>query len=229
MKNLLFCVAIVSLLNVGCGMQLNPSPGGSNPPAKKVTAFSYDGIKLIQNGNTNLDDETSYSQQFYNINVMSRLLMRFESLRNVKGSVLLGQDDDVWIRITVVNSEDEATAVAGFKLCPMVRGDWMMLSTWYRAHPFGKSGRWTQDGGDYDILGCINAQDTIPNDPLSGSGSDTNAVYFKITRWFQDFVIGRNSNFGHVLINTGNNVRIYGDASGSYSPRILWNEEIKTH
>lgn len=207
-------------------MQLSPSTGNGTPPAKKVTAFSYDGIKQISMGNTNVDDESTYLQQHYEISDKQRLLMRFESLKNSKGSVLLGTDDDVWIRITVVNSNDEANAVSDLKLCPMIRGDWMMMSTWYRAHPFGKSGRWMHEGGDFDEIGCVKAQDSIPNDPLAGTGSDTNAIYFKVTRWFQDFVIGRNSNYGHILLSEGRPIRIFGDASGSYSPRILWNEEL---
>ena len=102
-----------------------------------------------------------------------------------------------------------------------------MWASWTNAHPFAKSGRWSSPGADYDSSECVTADSAIKNDPDTGRPADPNAIYFKVTRWFRDFVVGRNVNFGHVLKSSGDEISVYGDASGSYSPGILWNKTVK--
>lgn len=203
----------------GCGdLKLGTGLGD-----KKVTSFSFDGVKLIEDGIDDGAAEGTIKQQRYNISSSSRLLTRFETLQSSKEKIIIGTDDDVWVRYTAVTADMKTLAVAHAKLCPLARGDWMMLSTWTHAHPFSKDGRWRESGGDFDSLECVTAVASIPNDPSSGTIYDAQSFYFKITRWYLDSIVGRDQNHGHTLMSNVS-ITIFGDGSGAYSPRILWTE-----
>jgi hypothetical protein len=88
----------------------------------------------------------------------------------------------------------------------------MMLATWDAAHPFAGSGRWAAPGGDFDPAGCQ------PASQVNGQ-----SLLFDVTQWFIDFPRGRGVNYGLIMVAIAP-VTILGDNSGSYSPRILWNE-----
>lgn len=224
MKKLILILSAACFL-CACGSQFGTGKS-SAPKEKLVKSFSYDGVKRIDAGMSG-QDERSFKQPQYPVNSTSRLLIRFESFRSSKGSVSLAKDDDVWLRITVVSDTDYETALKEFQLCPLIRGDWMMLASWKSAHPFGKPGRWANLGSDYDAGGCVKGVKTmIANDPNVETKEDQNAIYFKITRWFKDYLLSRNVNYGHVLIGN-TNINIYGDDSGSYNPRVLWSEEVE--
>ncbi len=220
----IFALIISVLTLISCGSPYGSSK--SDPKEKKITSFSFDGVKRIDAGITDGQDTNTYTQPQYPVGGSSRLLIRFESFRGSKGSVLLGKEDNVWLRVTVVRAEDYETALAQFKVCPLIRGDWMNLANWKSAHPFSREGRWANEGGDFDEGACVKGEKNMKDDPNNETETDQLAIYFKITRWFKDYLVSRNVNFGHILIG-GSPIQVFGDASGSYSPRVMWAEDVK--
>ena len=190
-----------------------------------VTYYAIDGVKAIRPDITIGEDDRSYLQSKYDLSPSSRLLIRFESLASYSAKIYLSDGHDIWMRVVMTRPEDVDTAIRDLRLCPLTR-NWVMIATWRFAHPFDKSGKWGAEGGDYDNPSCVSAiKDPGTKLPDETTVYDGYAVYFKVTRWYKDFVVGRSQNLGHLLMNAGStSLTIFGDTSASYSPRIQWSE-----
>lgn len=173
--------------------------------------FSLNGVKLIRPDITEGDDARTMLQSQYFISNSSRLLLRFEEFLSKVDTISLGSGHKVNVFITVDGSTDVNQAKTDLVLCPILK-NWMMHATWNRAHPFSASGAWNSPGGDYSSSECITA---------TTNAGDT--LQFDITSWVINYAIGRNQNYGLLLIpNSASTFGILGDSDGAKSPRIEW-------
>jgi hypothetical protein len=176
-------------------------------------AYSIDGIRLITRGDSNAYGQQR-SAQSYTLDPDRRLLLRLETFSDWK-SVSVTEDKRVWLQV-VLDDKNKDTDISDLKLCPL-RKDWMMLATWYRAHPFSDSGIWENEGGDFDPESCTLR--TIPE--KNETPTLKTVVRFDITQWYKDYARGRGTNYGFVLV-AERAVEIYSETSGSYSPRLFF-------
>lgn len=214
---------VVSLLLTACGDKLNF--GSGSDPGTRVEYYMVDGVKNIR---SDVDDSLkaeTYREDFYSITPESRLLLRFENLASHTGKIVVADSDQVWIRIVVSDRSNLDQALVTMRLCPMMK-NWMMMATWWYAHPFSRSGNWSRQGGDYDVSACVQAViDPGKKLPSETTLMDQRALYFNITRWYRDVFKGVGGNLGHILVSEGVGVvEILGDNSLSYAPRIQWSE-----
>lgn len=196
---------------------------GPDPDSSVEQNYSFDGVKLITPTITKSNDPQAYSRNQYTISPTSRLLMRFEDLGSHSNDIRIGTDRRVRVQIAVVNIADIVIARETLKLCPLVN-QWMMLATWNLRHPFGQDGKWSAEGSDFDPAGCVSPV-TVDNN-LTKRDTVSPILTFDMTDWFVNYARGRNQNYGLVLI-AEKSVTICGDANGSYSPRILWDEVVE--
>jgi len=127
-----------------------------------IESYNMDGTKLIVNGSSNQNDPGTYSQTQYTIKSGQRLLVRFENLSRHVDSIKNSWDNELHLRIVPTQGTDAGTLKNFLKLCPLTK-NWMMLATWYKAHPFNKQGVWFNPGGDFDSGSCIKGQVEMPD------------------------------------------------------------------
>jgi len=214
----LFCVLFISALLVGCGDLLKDEDDTDSAPQYRTENKNFN-IKLISGSISDVRDSSTYEQSNYQVSTANRLLIRFPHILSHVSSMLVGdvgpRDEVVLVRVTISPNENIESAENSLNLCPMIR-DWTMFSTWNVIEPFmGK--RWNTSGGDFDASGCMSA------DPDQTENDQT--LVFDMSQWVIDWPMGRNVNFGLILISD-NPVNVRGDLSGSYSPRIEWKEQI---
>lgn len=224
--NTVFNLIFLSALCASCG---NKFGSDSGPGETKLEYYMVDGVKNIRsNTEDNLQPDT-FREDHYTLTDQSRLLLRFENLASHTGKIVLGDKDQIWIRVVVSERSSMDEAVQLLRLCPMMK-NWMMMATWKYAHPFSKSGVWAREGADYDFSSCVSpVADPGKKLPSETSALDARALYFNISRWYLDVFKGRDSNLGHVLLLQGAGwVEILGDNSISFAPRIQWSEAAIT-
>lgn len=174
-------------------------------------SYSLNAVKLIRPDITEGEDARTMRQDQYTVSAFSRLLLRFEEFLSKVDNISLGSGRRVYVYLSVQGSSDVNQAQTDLVLCPVVT-NWMMLATWYKAHPMGSTGSWKVEGGDFATSGCIAA---------SGHTDDT--LQYDVTSWVTNYAIGRNQNYGLLLRSiTSNSFGIYGDNDGAKSPRIEW-------
>ena len=200
-------VALALLALSSCELSVGKSARVAEPQT-----YSLDGTKWISPSITDGNDPRTMNQTLYAVSPAGRLLLRFESLSSKESSISLGDGRRVYIDIALKSGENAANAEASLELCPLVK-NWMMLATWNSAHPM-LGGDWASDGGDFDGSGCVRGVNQVVG------GADT--LRFDVTQWLIDYVRGRQMNFGLILVSSGANVQVRGDADGSHSPRISW-------
>lgn len=217
----ILCVSLSFVTLPGCGKKFD---FGGSPGETKVEYYMVDGVKNLRSDVQDGADPRSFREDQYLISPTSRLLLRFESLSSQASKIVISDSDDVWIRVIVAEGQSLELAQQQLKVCPVSK-NWMMLATWKFAHPFGTSGFWRVEGGDYEGSGCVQAQFDPGKNPTVGvTPMDQRALYFRITRWYQDLVRGKNENRGHILMSEGSEVLVIGDNSASFGPRIQWSE-----
>jgi hypothetical protein len=200
------CILGVLLL-AGCGLR-------SSIDEKE---YSFDGVKLIVRGDDKPYRSNYFLQESYDLATDRRLLLRFESFSDHSKNVTVTGDNKVMVQVTLVNEQDSERATKSFHLCPLSQ-DWMMLATWDRAHPFSDSGNWEKQGGSFDPHSCLKRA----NATMAAGGTPSPAVQFDATRWYKDYPQGRGQNLGFVLVSN-DKLTIFGEKSGTFSPRILFN------
>ena len=230
---------------VACGV----GEGGFGVPYS-IESYNMNGTKLIVNGLVNQTEPATYDQDQYTLKTDQRLLIRFESLNDHVNDIKNSWDNSLYLMIVPTNGTDPEVLKKSVKLCPMAK-NWMMLATWYKAHPFNKEGRWTNPGGDFDSTGCLTGEvqnpdgtdpDATPSPSPSATPSghlqalhpsptpyldhprgivDRPCLVFDIRHWFESNPVGRNLNFGFIIISS-QVVDIFGDKSDAYSPRLYW-------
>jgi hypothetical protein len=176
--------------------------------------YSMDGVKLVGDGIEDMQDPATFGQASYPISPSRHLLLRFESFRDKWDSIDTSPGKKVQVQLAVLDSGQLGSAVNSLRLCPVTR-NWMMLATWRLAHPFGQDGKWAQLGGDYDGAGCV--QGMLPSTP------DGKSILFDMTQWFTNYPRARGLNYGLILISDSPTA-VAGETSGSYSPRILFDQ-----
>lgn len=174
-----------------------------------------EGVKLIHKGE---DDpyHTHTLRDFYELDGETRLLLRLESFKSWT-DVVVHEGHQVWVQIAVTADSVTGKGVDTLRLCPLTK-DWMMLATWYKAHPFSETGKWESEGGDFDESSCMERA----NEAVNELNEPVPVVRFDATRWYKDYPRGRGQNLGFVLLSE-DKVKIHGEKSGSYSPRLLFN------
>ncbi|NDF15675.1 hypothetical protein EB061_10190, partial [bacterium] len=196
---------LIGLLVQSCAMPLD----GTRVDTPQ--SYSMDGVKLISPQIQRGDDPSTFGQNHYTLSPTQRLLLRFESLSSKVAAIQVSGGKKVEFEVTPTDPAQLESAKASLSLCPLTQ-NWMMLATWENAHPFGNNGQWSTAGGDYEPLGCVRAART-----------EGDSLFFDITRWVIDYPRGRNENFGQLLLSDSNQ-QIFGEKSGSHSPRIHWLE-----
>ncbi len=199
--------------------------------------FSFDIVKGIAEDRNSLNSDDGFEQESYKIGPKSRLIMSLSHLNDHIDDITIDEHHRVWAQVTLTQAESREGAMKSMRLCPISRS-WMMLSNWDRAHPYGRSGKWSKPGGDFIADLCQNPLNVVPantavaategtTDPVQQPSSplsmDPKKVYFDITDWFQNYVKGRRQNFGLILLSE-EEVEIEGDLDSFESPRILWLE-----
>lgn len=205
-------VIVLSIFLTGCGpMSLfeNPDPNAME--------FSMEGVKLIAREIPNGNESTTFLQESYSLGRERRLMVRFEKLTERMYSIKLDDTNKVELKIRIVAGSDPAEARANLQVCPLKR-PWMMLATWDYAHPFDHTGRWQTQGGDYDPSECVSARSISADEPI-----DPETLIFDVSDWFRNYPRGRGENQG-LLLKSDSELSVFGDRSGMYSPRLLWNE-----
>ena len=200
------------LLGIGLAA-LGTGCGKGESSATTSQQFSFDGVKLIAPSIVKNNDPASTGQGSYMISNDHHLLIRFETLSKHVSSIVVSEKNRVEAQVTVTADMNAAAARSSLKMCPITK-QWMMLATWSYGHPFGDDGKWGQDGGDFDGDGCV----------LSNKGDATvKTLIFDVSRWYTDYVKGRSVNYGLLLVSS-DPFSVLGEGSGSYSPRITFNE-----
>src|ERR1700722_10925792 len=115
----------------------------------QIESYNMDGTKLIVNGLRKQNDESTYNQDQYTLKADQRLLVRFETMDAHVHDIKNSWNNEIHLRLVPTNGTDAETLKNSVKLCPVVK-NWMMLATWYNAHPFNKEGKWSNPGGDFD-------------------------------------------------------------------------------
>lgn len=219
MKTLLPFPLLLSSMFSGCGANLDFGRKIAEPQT-----FSLDGVKWISPRIEDPADASTLTQSTYSISSEGRLLLRFESLKDKAGEISLGKERKVTLTLALDSGENLASARSSLRICPLVK-NWMMLATWKKAYPQGRSGNWQTDGGDFDSANCVSALDstTMQKVALKKSGSSYETLTFDVTEWVVNELKGRARNFGFVLLSeNGGTVKIRGDLDTAYSPRISW-------
>lgn len=194
--------------------------------------YSFDMVKLIDSTVTRPSDDKTFEEDAYVVSPTSRLMLSLSHLSDHTDKISVSRNRKVWAQVTLVDGAFHDSAVATLKLCPMNR-PWMMLATWNQAHPFGRNGRWSQSGGDFVDNLCRSPSLTPPAAPnSSGTISSTDPkktdldprkIYFDVTDWYKNYVIGRSSNHG-LLLMSSEGITLEGDTTISDSPRMVWSE-----
>ncbi len=182
-------------------------------PFSVENSFSFDAIKLIAKEIEDGTDVNTYSQKRYLVNYDRRILMRFESLSAHEKEVDVTKPLKLVIAIT---GDDRASQIGYLTVCPIDR-DWMMLATWKNAHPFGIEGKWAEEGGDYEYLGCMTG--TLLKDYPD---QKTCTLEFDVSRWFAVYPRGKQINYGLMLLSK-DNIQVNGEKS-YFPPRISFSE-----
>jgi len=155
-----FAVLVLGLVPMltACGI------GGLGEPKVPyyIESYNMDGTKLIANGVSNQNDPNTYTQNQYTLKSGQRLLIRFENLSNHVESIKNSWDNELHLRLVPTSNTDAETLKGSIRLCPITK-NWMMLATWYKAHPFNKQGNWNNPGGDYDAASCIKGEVELPD------------------------------------------------------------------
>ena len=228
------CAAITSITLLSCG----PSQWDSNSPSL-VREYPAEGVKLIAESILVGSDPSTFLQPSYLIGPTRRLLVRGEKISTRAERIRISPTHRVYLQIRLAEQEDPQTARTHLKACPVTKS-WMMLANWTTAHPFGLSGRWNQQGGEFSATDCVAAIAAAPSEPSpepapSPKPSNTppavqppistlpEILTFDVTSWFSNSVRGRGVNFGLILTAT-QKVEILGDLSNSNSPRLIWIE-----
>ncbi len=190
----------------GCGLEM----GTTDPTARE---YSLDAVKQIGSG-INGRDRATFTQDRYAIGPERRVLLKYEKLMERVPYVRTDSGNEVVLKVWVLGDAAAVTAArASLKVCPLTR-NWMMYASWDRAHTM-VGGGWTP-GGEVDMEGCVSHS-------APGSGDSEGLVHFKVTRWFLDYPVARDVNYGLALLSDVE-VNIVGDRSGSRSPRLGWRQ-----
>jgi hypothetical protein len=176
--------------------------------------YSMEGVKIIHKGE---DDpyQRHALRDVYELDAETRLLLRLESF-TLWTDVVVHEGDQVWVQIALTADSMTGKGVDTLRLCPLTK-DWMMLATWYKAHPFSATGSWEKEGGDFDEPSCMKRA----NEAVDELNEPVQVVRFDATRWYKDYPRGRGQNLGFVLLSE-DKVKIRGEKSASYSPRLLF-------
>lgn len=185
---------------------------GKNWGSAVPTQYSLDGVKRITQGTAG-DEKSTWGQERYTVSTTSRLLLRFETLAKHVPDIDTSGGKKVTVLLSLKNASDLTSAIANLKLCPVTRA-WMMLASWDLAHPFLGGEAWSSKGGDYETAGCV-----LPTQ----LASSTATLEYDMTQWYIDYPKGRGYNYGLLTVTT-QIFEIEGDQSGSYSPRIAFEE-----
>src|SRR6266702_7472694 len=92
----LLLISLMAALNHGCD-------GGMYDDERAkyyIESYNMDGTKLIVNGNNSGNDGNTFDQERYTLNHSSRLLTRFENLKNYSASIKQSYDNHVYLRLT---------------------------------------------------------------------------------------------------------------------------------
>jgi hypothetical protein len=193
----------------------NPPPP---PPPERDRVNSIRGVKLISPDIRDGRDENSFLQDEYSLNSNSRLLIRFEKIKDEVGSIIIDENKRMFLVLKLQDGQLLEDYFGKIKVCPALK-NWMMLATWNFANPFaGKNGKWTNAGGDYSASECIFIDE-------KHSKENSNEAYFDISNWYIHNIQSNRANLGWVLISP-ENVQIVGDNNATYSPRVLWREIV---
>ncbi|MCF8060220.1 MAG: hypothetical protein K9K67_13045 [Bacteriovoracaceae bacterium] len=203
---------LITLPLLSCGKIFDPSVDQADVFTKEVR--SLNGVKLIKPSLTTANNSDSYQQQVYNLGPQGRLLLRLENLSELSGGVVIQDEKRMYFQVTPFANQDLTAIRNGVNLCPLTR-NWMMLATWFNAHPFpGGTGAWNSPGGDYLESECITAE--IPSEELS-----EDKIYFDVSDWFVQYNQSRGQNYGWVITSIETLV-IYGDSHLNFAPKLIW-------
>ena len=234
-----FCYLNILLILglAACGPGYSRTDADGNPI---VETRVLNQTKMIRADSDEGQDDGDFQQATYRISSNSRLLTKYLGFQKHQEEILQN-GKKLFLEVTVLNKDDLDKAEKSLRLCPLTRS-WSLLATWFRASPLTKKGEWPA-GGAIDNTACVAASREYPivkptpgptpanrrwmEETASGvKKTDTvllsdKALYFNLGAWFEDYPLGRNVNFGFALISS-EEVEIFGDASSSYSPRLLW-------
>jgi hypothetical protein len=199
-------IVFLALFTTGCGLQLDTT----DPAARD---YALDAVKLI-GSDVNGRDPGTYTQGSYTIDSEHRLLLKFERLLEKAPYVRTTAGGEVTFKAWVVGNDSAVTvARSSIKVCPLTR-NWMMYASWHRAHTM-IGGTWSP-GGEIDLEGCV--EHSTP-----AGGEVSKQLHFNMTQWFLDYPVARSANYGFAMVSE-TPVKIFGDSSGSYSPRLGWKQ-----
>lgn len=196
-------LAAFSLILAGCGMSV----------LEENRYQAFDAVKGLRADRAN--DSHLYQQSSYPIDSRARLLLRYEDLLKLNDEIVINSNHAARVELSVLNIDQKAEAAERLRVCPMNR-NWMMLATWYQAHPFGGGEDWSEPGGDYVRRDCIKA------DILSESSP---TLSFNASNWLSQYVFARSANYGLVVINDDSQtIDIIGDGAGYLGPRLIYDK-----
>lgn len=207
----LICITLLMTL-CGCGFDYGSKE--DVPPKEVISAI--DEAKLISTSIEDGRDPQSYWQRAYTISPESRLLVRYQKLKEKMSGI---RDDKLVIfRIHLIDPNQVADARANMKICPVTK-NWMMKATWKRAHPY-KGGEWTP-GGEVESAKCISSSSDLAS--TIDICKETGALCFDVHNWYHNYLLEQDLNYGMILISDMP-IAIYGEISGSLGPRLHWFE-----
>lgn len=202
MKQNLLTLGLILFLIPACGFITDEQDLVTNG-VKRISPYLHDG-----------SSENAYLQNEYRIGPTSRLLIRREDMLEKRHQLVVDSTHPVKLGVHVTNAGDRPAALGALKLCSLEK-NWMMLATWYAAHPFAASGKWRQAGGDFHSDSCLSGQ---------ADAQASTLIIFDVTDIIETRLISLGEAYGFVLLSDTQEIEIVGDAHPSRSPRMSWTE-----
>ncbi len=182
-------------------------------PVTTTLEFPVQEIKLLVRGVGNMYEANTYSQLIYTINDNQQLLLRYETLKDYFKSISTDNGKKVEFQISLV--KDTTEDLSRLQLCPVTR-NWTLHATWQRAHPFGASGVWTKEGGDYQPADCVSPT------------KDGVRLKYDLTSWYVNYARGPSQNLGLLLVSP-TTVQIVGEKDATGAPRIFFQRWVSAN
>lgn len=247
MKTLQLGFAIILLQTLtACGDLFNLDGDKEIIVSRSLAVKSADGVKLLVEGNDTAHDSSLFEQTNYIVGPGQNLLIRYEDLLTAE---IDNSNQQKMIAVISFNSEEERDAAASTALLCPVESSWMMLATWYRAHPFSSSGKWDKEGGDYiegecltplaDVNEFLNEEASTSEEDASDEDSEESeeesfgfsfdgptytvsgyVLGYDIKDWYVANVLGMNQNHGF-LLKSETDIEVIGNGARS-GPRFYW-------
>ena len=178
-------------------------------PDSQQFTYAFESVKTISPQVQLGADPITFRQSLYTVSSEQRVLIRRGDLLSYADNINVNNGKKVEAELTF-NTQQISDVITSVRICPLVRS-WMMLANWQVAHPFGLSGRWSREGGDWDQEACVRG--------VSKGNSTT--VVFDVTEWFKNQVRAQKTNNGLIVISDLS-VEMIGESASIHFPKLTF-------